>query len=332
MDKLKALIARLNVAQERQPGLAVAYGMNKKFSDDRANLYVVSLGWYGFLAIFPTLLLVVTVLGYIGAESLGHSFLNTLSKFPIVGTEFKPGNEHISGNPFGLVVGLAGLLYGGQGVTNSAQQAFTRVWNIPQYRLPGFFPRFLRSVAGLATIGAAFLVNAAASGYATGHGRNIAVRIVIIAAMAAMNVGFYLLAYRLLSPAEVPTRALLPGSIFGAISFTLLITVGTGLVQHQLNGSNSTYGAAGGVIGLVTFLLLLSKLSIYATELNVVLDRHLYPRALPTCDPLPADRRVYRDIAQGERRHEDERVGVGFPPDAKEEAATDAMEQRDIRA
>jgi hypothetical protein len=82
----------------------------------------------------------------------------------------------------------------------------------------------------------------------------------------------------------------------------------------------------------VTFLLLLSKLSVYATELNVVLHRHLYPRALPTCDPLPADERVYRDIARGDRRTEDQAIGVGFAPDAREEAAADALGQRDIRA
>ncbi len=329
MGLIKRLLAAINRLQQRIPKLGVGYGVIKKFSDDRANLQVVSLGWYGFLSIFPLLLVVVTVFGYIGAESLGSGILKTLSKFPVVGPDFKPGNKNLHGSIFALVVGVVGLLYGAQGVTQTAQQAFAQVWNIPSFQRPGFLPRLGRSLAGLATIGVAFLVNAGASSYATGHGRNIAVRVVIIAAILAMNVGFYFAAFRILTPPQVGTRALLPGAVLGATGFTLLITVGTGLVQHQLNGANSTYGTAGGVIGLVAFLLLLAKLSIYAAELNVVLDRRLFPRALPTCDPLPADLQVYRDIAQGERRREDQRVGVGFEPDGREEAAHDARAHRD---
>jgi hypothetical protein len=37
----------------------------------------------------------------------------------------------------------------------------------------------------------------------------------------------------------------------------------------------------GSVIGIVTFLLLLAKLSLYAAELNPVRERTLYPRSLP---------------------------------------------------
>jgi membrane protein len=45
------------------PGRGCPYGVIKKFGDDNANLLVVSLAWYGFTAIFPLLLVVVTVLG-----------------------------------------------------------------------------------------------------------------------------------------------------------------------------------------------------------------------------------------------------------------------------
>lgn len=329
MGRLKALIAAVNRAQDGHRVLGATYGVLKKFSDDRANLQVVSLGWYGFLSIFPLLLVVVTIFGFIGAESLGTGILKTLSKFPVVGADFKPGTRHLHGNVIALIVGLAGLLYGAQGVTQTAQQAFAQVWNIPTFQRPGFLPRLARSLTGLAVIGLAFVVNAGISGYATGHGRNIAVRIVIIAGILVLNVGFYAAASRVLTPGVIPSRALLPGAVLGATGFTLLITLGTGLVEHQLNGADSTYGTAGGVIGLVTFLLLLAKLSIYAAELNVVLDRHLYPRALPTCEPLPADNQVYRDITHGERRREDQRVGVGFEPGGRSEAAADAQAHRD---
>ena len=57
-------------------------------------------------------------------------------------------------------------------------------------------------------------------------------------------------------------------------------TVGTGLVQHQLRNTSDTYGAFASVIGIVTYLLLLATLTVYAAELNVVLRRRLWPRSL----------------------------------------------------
>jgi uncharacterized BrkB/YihY/UPF0761 family membrane protein len=68
--------------------------------------------------------------------------------------------------------------------------------------------------------------------------------------------------------------------VAAAICFTALITVGSGLVNHQIRNSSETYGQFAVVIGLVAFLLILAKITIYAAELNVVLDRHLWPRPL----------------------------------------------------
>jgi uncharacterized BrkB/YihY/UPF0761 family membrane protein len=107
----------------------------------------------------------------------------------------------------------------------------------------------------------------------------------------------------------------------GGIVFTALITVGTGLITHQLKHAQATYGAFGLVIGIVTFLLLLAKLSLYAAELNPVLSRNLYPRALPLGgDPTEADLRVLSHLVHQEKRRDDQ----AFGDDAAEDAAADA--------
>src|SRR5205823_3324496 len=89
--------------------------------------------------------------------------------------------------------------------------------------------------------------------------------------------------------------------------------------------SSATYGQFAAVIGLVAFLLLLAKLTLYAAELNPVLARRLWPRALPMCPPTPADDEVLRALAHEQVRRPDQRVGVGFDPDARDEAAKDAV-------
>jgi uncharacterized BrkB/YihY/UPF0761 family membrane protein len=286
----------------------------KKFGDDDANLLVVALGWYGFTAIYPLLLVVIAIFGYIGAASLGTGIVRTLHQFPVIGAQFNPGEggSQLHGSVFGLIIGVAGLLYGAQGVTQTAEQAMARVWNVPQTRMPGFVPRLGRSLGGLAAIAGAFLVNAFLAPLATSHGLAWYGRILIVVGMLAVNCGFYLVAFKALTPADVTWRELLPGSLFGAVSFTALITVGAGLMQHQLRHSSATYGAFAAVIGLVTFLLLLSKLTLYAAELNSVRSRGLWPRALPTRPPTRADNEHLQALVHEQRRRPDEHIGIRF--------------------
>jgi uncharacterized BrkB/YihY/UPF0761 family membrane protein len=291
VNRLKGLIAKVDSWQRHNRVAGPAYAVVRKFSDDQANLLVVCLGWYGFLSIYPLLLVVVTVFGFIGVSSLGGGLVNTLHQFPVIGADFNssPGGHHLQGSVPALVVGMAGLIYGAQGVTQYAQQAMSQVWNIPQLERPRFVTRLVRSLLGLAVIGGAFVVNALVGSIVGGSGPGPVLRVIAIVAMIIMNVGFYLGAFRVLTPKEIPTTALRPGAVLGSVGFTLLTTVGAGLMQHQLRHTTDTYGAFGAVIGLVSFLLLLAKLSLYAAELNPVVARTLWPRALPTCEPTAAD-------------------------------------------
>jgi uncharacterized BrkB/YihY/UPF0761 family membrane protein len=328
-EPLRKVMGAVDDWQRRTRWAGVLYGVMKKFGDDSANLQVVALAWYGFTAIFPLLLVVVTLLGFIGAQSLGDGVIRTLHEFPVVGSSFNPAdNGALHGSALGLVIGLIGLLYGAQGVTQTAQQAMATVWNVPQYQRTGFLPRLGRSLAGLIIIGGAFLINAFVTSYATGGTTSYAFRIPVLAGLLIVNVGLYFASFTLLTAKVIGPRGLLPGAIAGAVSFTILITVGTGLITHQLKNASTTYGTFGGVIGIVTFLLLLAKLSLYAAELNPVLARRLYPRALPLGgDPTDADRQVLASLAHAEQRRADQVIGVGFGEDAADEAASDAARQ-----
>src|ERR1700742_4770173 len=234
MDKLRQLIGAIDAWQRRHRWAGVPFAVNKKFSDDNANLQVLALAWYGFTAIFPLLLVVVTILGFVGQKSLGTGVLTTLHKFPVLGSSFNPQNpKSLHGSTVGLVIGLLGLIYGAQGVTQSAQQAMATVWNVPQTKVTGFLPRLGRSLAGLVVIGGSFLVNALLSTYATGGTSNYAIRVPALAGLLIINCGLYYAAFTVLTPKVVGPRGLFPGAIVGGIAFTALFTLGTGLLTHQ---------------------------------------------------------------------------------------------------
>ena len=330
MDPLRKVMGAVDGFQRRHGWVGVPYAVQKKFGDDNANLVVVALAWYGFTAIFPLLLVVVTVFKLIGAASLGTGLVHTLQEFPVIGSDFTASSDKsLNGSTIGLVVGLLGLVYGVQGVTQTAQLAMATVWNIPQDQRTGFLPRLGRSLAGLITIGGAFLINSFVTTYATGGTSNYAIRIPVIVGLLVINILLYFATFTLLTAKVIGPRGLIPGAILGGIVFTALITVGTGLITHQLKHAQATYGAFGLVIGIVTFLLLLAKLSLYAAELNPVLSRNLYPRALPLGgEPTEADLRVLSQLVHQEKRRDDQAIGVGFGDDAAEDAAADAARQR----
>jgi len=202
------------------------------------------------------------------------------------------------------------------------------VWHIPQTQRTGFLPRLGRSLAGLVTIGGAFLVNAALTTYATASTTSYLIEIPVLIGLLIINIALYFATFTLLTAKVIGPRGLLPGAVLGATAFTVLLSVGTGLMTHQLRNAQATYGAFGMVIGIVTLLLLLAKLSVYAAELNPVLSRRLYPRALPMGgEPTDADQHVLASLAYAEQRRDDEVIGVGFGEDAGGQAAADAIKQ-----
>jgi uncharacterized BrkB/YihY/UPF0761 family membrane protein len=325
----RRLMTAVDDWQRRTRWAGVPYAVTKKFGNDNANLLAVALAWYGFTAIFPLLLVVVTLFGFIGQQSLGMGIVSTLHEFPVVGSSFNPASRHaLHGSLLGLVVGLAGLLYGAQGVTQTAQLAMATVWNVPLIQRTGFIPRLGRSLTGLVTIGGAFVLNAFVTGYATGSSVGYAVRIPVLAGLLMLNGVLYFVSFTVLTAKAIGPRGLLPGAIVGAVAFTALITIGTGLITHELKSASATDGAFGTVIGVVAFLLLLAKLSMYAAELNPVLARRLYPRALPMGGELTdADRLVLTELVYAQQSRRDQVIKVGFGDEAAGQAASQAASE-----
>src|SRR5262249_25425776 len=155
------------------------------------------------------------------AESVGTGVVRTLHEFPVIGSSFNPASRSaLHGSTLGLIIGLLGLLYGAQGVTQTAQLAMATVWNIPQGQRTGFLPRLGRSLASLLTIGIAFLVNAFITSYVTGGTASYATRIPVLAGLLVINTGLYFATFTLLTAKVVGPRGLLPGAVAGAVTFT----------------------------------------------------------------------------------------------------------------
>src|SRR4029077_3975828 len=167
---LVELLNRVDRWQQRHRASAFVVGVVKKYGDDRGSQLAALVTYYGFLAMFPLLLVFVTVLGYVAHDDPGlrRDLLDTaLADFPVAGQELRRNVGALGGNGLALAVGLLALIWGSLGVAQVAQHAMAQVWNVPGVRRPGFVPRLARSLLVILVLGFAVAGTAALTSLAT---------------------------------------------------------------------------------------------------------------------------------------------------------------------
>jgi YihY family inner membrane protein len=315
MSPVEKVVRAVDRWQQEHEVPAFVFAVIKKFGDDRGSMLAVTLAYYGFMALFPLLLVLTTVLGFVGNRHIDQSVIgSTLKQFPVYGQQIGKNVDHpLHGSVVGLVIGLLGLVYGSLGIAQAAQHAMAQIWNVPGVVRPGFFPRLVRALLLFLTLGVAMAAGAALSAGATVAGRGVLYRVVAVALELALNVALYLIAFRVLTPKQVGARDLVPGAVVAGVAYSALLTLGTALIQHQLRHAQAVYGQYGFVLGLISWLYLVATITLYAAEVNVVRARHLWPRSIVQPPLTGADRQVLADIARQEERRPEEHVGVTFP-------------------
>jgi len=311
MSPVENVVRRVDAFQQRHSMTALLFGVVKKFGDDAGGSLTALLAYYGVLSVFPMLLLLITLLGiFFGHDvTLQHRVVDSaLAQFPIVGNQLA-GPHGIgslrSGSAVGLGVGLVGLVWGAMGVTQAGQRAMAEVWNVPGINRPGFVPRLGRSLEFFGILGLDVVVSTALAGFVTFGGRATWIQVVAVVAGFGVNIPLFVLGFRVLTPRSIETRALVAGAVVAAIGWNLLQYGGTWLVGHQLRHASQVYGYFASILGLISFLFLAAEITLYAAELNVVRERHLYPRSIVQPPLTEADQAVLAAIAQqGERRPE----------------------------
>lgn len=319
MNPAERAVRRIDQFQQESHSVAFVVGVMKKFGDDRGGLLCAMLAFYGFLSIFPLLLLLVTLLGFVGggAHSWAHRVeVSAFSQFPIVGSKLS-ANIHALHNPnvLGLVVGLLGVVWGSQGALQTAQYAQAEIWNVPAVVRPNFWARLGRTAGMTVVLGVFLVATTVLAGLVTigHHGAWAAVG--GGAASLTLNVVLFGVGFWLLTPSQIAWNELWPGAVIGGAGWTVLQYGGGLLVDHALRNASKTYGSFALVLGLVGFLYLSARVTVYAAEVNVVKARHLWPRSIVPPPLTAADREVLSALALESKRRPEQYVGVGFSDD-----------------
>ncbi len=315
MNPVEKALRKVDETQRRFTPTAFVFGVVKKYGDDNGGVLVSNLAYSAFVAMFPLLLVLVTILGLIASAdaSFKADVLNAVAgQVPLLGKTLT-GNVHTlrRSSYIGLVIGLLGLIWGATGLAQAGLFTMAQVWNLPGPARPGYAQRLGRAVLFLGLLGGGVVVTTGLASLNTYVLKGFGVVFLAELVAAAFNVGMYIGAFRVLTPKGVPTRNLLAGAITGGIGWTVLQVLGTWLIHRYLH-SDSAYGVFADVLGLLAWIYLAIEVTVYSAEINVVLARRLWPRAIVQPPLTEADRTSMALQALQNQRRPEQNVEVTF--------------------
>ena len=313
-DVVARLVAWADTLQQRHGLLGFPYAVVKKYGDDAAGRQAALITYYGFLSMFPVLLLAVSVLSRVLVENL--ELRQELIR-AVVPSEFQQTvDESVAAMPssgWPLIIGLVGLVFAGTGVVFSAYETLNHLAGVPMQARFGFFPRYARvllmlvvMLAGALGVATLTVVSAAltdVSGLQQVSAAAGTVAVVFLVLLAAAKV---------LIARPVTVRAAAPAAALGAVAVAAVLTAGTRLLSALVTRSGPVYGSFATVAGVFALLYLVSRALLYAAEMAVVHHTRLWPRALDTSRPTPADIRALNRLAAEQQRLAAQRIEVAF--------------------
>ncbi len=293
---IQAASSKFDAWQRRHGWIGFPYAVIKKYGDDEAGYQAALLTYYGFLSLFPLLLVLTTILGVLAGNHphLRATILNgTTHYFPTIGNQL---SEHIGSlHKTGLALGIGVLftLYGARGVADAFRHGVYHIWYVPKAKRPGFTLGAARSVAIVFIGGAGFTLTAIVAGYAATAGHGLAFHLLSIVIDLALLFGVFLFLIKVSLPVHVTFRQIEAGAAAAAIGLVVLQNIGSYVLTHEVKNLNALYSSFAVVLGLLFWIYLQSQIVYYALEIAAVRSQYLWPRSFSGQNLTEADKQVH---------------------------------------
>lgn len=318
---------RVDRFQRRYPASGFPLAVVYKFVDDQGGYLAALIAYYGFISLFPLLLILTTVLGVVlrGDPDLQERIVDSaLSQIPVVGGQLGDPSQ-IGGSVTGVTIAVVGALYGALGVAVAVQNAMNIVWSVPRNDRPNPIKVRIRGAVLLSTVGIAIVALTVVNGVAAAFQLGTMGRVFAIAGSVIVTTVVFTVAFRIGTARSVGILDVLPGAIIAAIGWQALQNFGSVYVQQVIARASASNGVFAVVLGLLAFLYISSGLVVMCLEFNAVRVDRLYPRSLltPFTDNVvltPGDEAAYTAQAKAQRSKGFEEIKVRFdnPADVKD--------------
>ena len=313
MAPIERLVRRIDARQQRTPVLAFPFAVVKKFGDDRAGGLAALMTYYGFLALFPMLLLLVTLLGLrstatniaatgstVGAQRLSDHRRSATREHPFPPAErFRTGDRHPRAR-LGIARSHAGRT-ARDGADLERRGQGPAILLLPLRRGLLFI--------GLLGLDIALIAVATQLG-SVGSDHALWLRVVNLAVATVLNVGVFVVAFGCSHRSRSRSGSSFPGASGRRRVHGLQIgrhvsdrapaaahQSGVRILRDRARAARVVVPQRAG--------------DLYAAEVNVV-RADLWPRSIVQPPFTEPDREVLRGMVEQEIRRPEQRVEVGF--------------------
>lgn len=246
-----------------------------RFNHFRGTRLAGTVTFYGFLSIFPILVLAFSVaLRVVGADGVAR--LEEFIEGYVPGIADQLALQRVRSSASSLqVVGAVTLLVTGLGWVDATRASVRSMWGLPD-KDGNLVVRKLVDLLALAGLGALVALSLAASTWVSGAGERLLERLgvadsqagvvltVVLAQALALLTASLLVAYILagLPRIRVPVRVLLPAALVGGVALEVLKRLLIGYISGF--ASNNTYGAFGVPVALLVWIYVVARLLMVA--------------------------------------------------------------------
>lgn len=258
---------KLNRLGERFKWFATVLAVQKRYSELNGNFLAASVTLSAFLSLFPLLLFVIAIIGFIAADTpnLAPDVVRELGlqgdAASSITTAIDTARES---RRAASLIGIVGLLWSGLGLIAAFQYSINAAWQVAGRG-------WKDKLKGLMWLGGATLL------FLTSFATSAVIRwlptfMAPLTTLAGVSVNFalWLWTFKVLSTRNVGWKALVPGAVIGALGFEVLKAIGAFYVPGAVSSASALYGTLGVVFATLAWLLFFGRLVVYAAVVNVV--------------------------------------------------------------
>lgn len=247
------------------------------FRRHRTGRAAALLAHYGFLSVFPLMLVFATVVGFVlqNRPDLQEDVVDSaLANLPIIGQQLGIDPSGLRGSGLALVFGVLVALWAGLKAFVAAQQAMDDAWDVPLVDRMNLVQVRLRALAMVVVIGVAQV--SATFGTSLVGRADVAVihRVLVVFGAIAVNTTVLAISYKVLTTKVLQWRTQVwPGAIPAGIVLAGLQLFGTVVVARAIANAAPVYGTFATVIALLTWMSLHALVALAGMEFNAALQR-----------------------------------------------------------
>jgi YihY family inner membrane protein len=284
MNIFQKATAKIDAFQQKHPVSAFPIAVAKRYGDDKVGKQAALITYYGFLALFPLLLIFITVIGIIVSgdpvmqDKINHQVFQI---FPALGNDLQ-GNVHtLKGSGIALVLEILILSYGARGLANSLQEAFNHVWHTDKTIGSNFIVDNLRNISMMISVAVGIVVGTVVT-YAVAHGIDLGLGTTVLLTLInlAVTILLFLAVFRLGTSSHIKTSSLVLGAIISGIGLLIIQHFGNLIMAHELPRLRGTYGSFALALGMMFWIYLQAQIIMYALVITAVRVQKDWPKKL----------------------------------------------------